>query len=410
MKLIKVVSLVTVAHVALIVTLVLTPGCNTVDQKTAAVPEPTPIGDTQDAGLWVLNDDTAARFSAPSVPNLPATNRSVVAAKSGAVDRPEAPSYRESIFNENISGTGFAPVTVEPSVGFDVMASSGDYVVQKGDSLWAIAQRHNVSMRKLMEANGLQENSKLHPEQVLIIPSVDVSIPQNSGMVADAKGAEKAAPATKSAKAESAKVAKADVAAKPVLKNGDSYEVQKGDSLYLIASRFNTTVAALKDSNGLKKDMIRDGQVLKIPGKGETTASSGLVASAPAEAPVNTDLGAARVENGVLVHKVEAGEFPGSIARKYGMSVADLLKLNNISNPKALQVGTELKVKTPDAIVQDSSNTLIAKSEEPKVSEQAVAVRVSEPEVKEVPVAAPAAPVEEKTAEFADFPIIRVGS
>jgi len=404
MKLIKVVSLVTVAHVALIVTLVLTPGCNTVEQKTAAVSEPTPIGDTKDAGLWVLNDDTAARFSAPSTPNLPATNRSVVAAKSGAVDRPEAPSYRESIFNENISGTGFAPVSVEPSVGFDVMASSGDYVVQKGDSLWAIAQRHNVSMRKLMEANGLQENSKLHPEQVLIIPSVDMSIPQNSGMLADAKGAEKAVVAAKPAK-----VAKAVDAAKPVLKNGDSYEVQKGDSLYLIASRFNTTVAALKDANGLKKDMIRDGQVLKIPGKGDASASSGMVASATVDAPVKADTNTARVENGVLVHKVEAGEFPGSIARKYGMSVADLLKLNNISNPKALQVGTELKVKTPDAIVQDSSNTLIAKSEEPKVSEQAVAVRVSEPEVKEVPVAAPA-PVEEKTAEFADFPIIRVGS
>ena len=404
MKLIKVVSLVTVAHVALIVTLVLTPGCNTVEQKTAAVSEPTPLGETKDAGLWVLNEDTAARFSAPSTPNLPASNRGVVAAKSGAIERMEAPSYRESIFNENLSGSGFAPVSVEPSIGFDAVASSGDYVVQKGDSLWAIAQRHNVSMRKLMEANGLQENSKLHPEQVLIIPSVDMSIPQNSGMLADAKGAEKAVVAAKPAK-----VAKAVDAAKPVLKNGDSYEVQKGDSLYLIASRFNTTVAALKDANGLKKDMIRDGQVLKIPGKGDASASSGMVASATVDAPVKADTNTARVENGVLVHKVEAGEFPGSIARKYGMSVADLLKLNNISNPKALQVGTELKVKTPDAIVQDSSNTLIAKSEEPKVSEQAVAVRVSEPEVKEVPVAAPA-PVEEKTAEFADFPIIRVGS
>ena len=408
MKLIKVVSLVTVVHVVLIVTLVLTPGCNTVEQKTASVSEPTPIGDTPEAGLWVLNTDTAARFAAPSKPNLPAANRSVVAANTIA-ERPEAPAYRESIFNEDISGSGFAPVSLDPSLELDVMASAGDYVVQKGDSLWAIAKRHNVSMRKLMEANGLQENSKLHPEQVLIIPAVDSSIPQNSGMVADANGAEKPAAVAKNANPKSEKVAKSEPAAKPVLVNGDSYEVKKGDSLYLIASRFNTTVAALKDKNGLKKDMIRDGQVLKIPGKGEAVSSSTVVASAPVEPVMKADAEVSRVENGMLVHKVEAGEFPGSIARKYGMTVADLLKLNNISNPKALQVGTELKVKTPDAIVPESANTLIAKTEEPKVSEQAVAVRVSEPEVKEVPVAAPA-PVEEKTAEFADFPIIRVGS
>ncbi|MDD4347904.1 MAG: LysM peptidoglycan-binding domain-containing protein, partial [Opitutales bacterium] len=346
--------------------------------------------------------------AAPSKPNLPAANRSVVAANTTA-ERPEAPAYRESIFNEDISGSGFAPVSLDPSFELDVMASSGDYVVQKGDSLWAIAKRHNVSMRKLMEANGLQENSKLHPEQVLIIPAVDSSIPQNSGMVADANGAEKPAAVAKNANPKSEKVAKSEPAAKPVLVNGDSYEVKKGDSLYLIASRFNTTVAALKDKNGLKKDMIRDGQVLKIPGKGEAVSSSTVVASAPVEPVMKADAEVSRVENGMLVHKVEAGEFPGSIARKYGMTVADLLKLNNISNPKALQVGTELKVKTPDAIVPESGNTLIAKTEEPKVSEQAVAVRVSEPEVKEVPVAAPA-PVEEKTAEFADFPIIRVGS
>ncbi|MGD2279041.1 MAG: L,D-transpeptidase family protein [Candidatus Omnitrophota bacterium] len=42
------------------------------------------------------------------------------------------------------------------------------------------------------------------------------------------------------------------------------YEVQHGDTLYAIAKRFNTTVELIKKINGMKKDVIRPGQKLKI--------------------------------------------------------------------------------------------------------------------------------------------------
>lgn len=44
----------------------------------------------------------------------------------------------------------------------------------------------------------------------------------------------------------------------------DLYEVKPGDSLYKIARRFDTTVALLKRSNGLKGDVIQPGEKLKI--------------------------------------------------------------------------------------------------------------------------------------------------
>jgi rare lipoprotein A len=45
-----------------------------------------------------------------------------------------------------------------------------------------------------------------------------------------------------------------------------SYRVQKGDTLYSIARRHGTTVEALRALNGLSSDLIKVGQVLRLPG------------------------------------------------------------------------------------------------------------------------------------------------
>lgn len=46
-----------------------------------------------------------------------------------------------------------------------------------------------------------------------------------------------------------------------------SYAVKKGDTLYAIASRYGTSVAAIKKANGLSSDLLRDGRTIKIPRK-----------------------------------------------------------------------------------------------------------------------------------------------
>lgn len=51
----------------------------------------------------------------------------------------------------------------------------------------------------------------------------------------------------------------------------DTYVVQAGDSLWLIAQRYNTTVDAIKRLNGLTSDLINVGQVLKIPASQEAS-------------------------------------------------------------------------------------------------------------------------------------------
>lgn len=63
---------------------------------------------------------------------------------------------------------------------------------------------------------------------------------------------------------------KSTVVNKPVVKDSDVYVVKKGDSLWAIAEKYNTTVANLKNINNLKSDTIAIGVKLKVDGAKDT--------------------------------------------------------------------------------------------------------------------------------------------
>jgi LysM repeat protein len=54
---------------------------------------------------------------------------------------------------------------------------------------------------------------------------------------------------------------------KPAAPAAISYTVQKGDTLYKLANRYGTSVAAIKSASGLTSDTLRDGKTIKIPRK-----------------------------------------------------------------------------------------------------------------------------------------------
>lgn len=99
------------------------------------------------------------------------------------------------------------------------------------------------------------------------------------------------------------------------------YTVQPGDTLYSIALRYGTTVDVLVALNGLADpSFLYVGQVLLVP------------AGQP-QPPADTQ-----------VYIVQRGDTLFSIAWRYGTTVAELARINNIANPWFIYVGQSLLI------------------------------------------------------------------
>ncbi len=111
-----------------------------------------------------------------------------------------------------------------------------------------------------------------------------------------------------------------------------TYTVRSGDNLFRIALNNNVNLDELRAANGIVGDLIQPGQVLTLPGCQAPAIGEG-------DAPAPSASG--------RTHTVQAGETLGSIARLYGVSIADLQAANNLANPNLLSIGQVLII--PDA-------------------------------------------------------------
>ena len=111
---------------------------------------------------------------------------------------------------------------------------SNYYTVKSGDSLWSISRKFGITVDELKNANNLSSNL-LSIGQNLIIPG-------------------KEAQAT----------------------NGE-YVVKKGDSLYSIARKYNTSVDNLKSINNITTDSLAIGQIIKLPSTSSTASDTYIV-------------------------------------------------------------------------------------------------------------------------------------
>ena len=153
------------------------------------------------------------------------------------------------------------------------------YIVQKGDTLYSVAMANNTTVDELKKANNLTSNI-LSTGQLLKIPSA--LLPEST------------------------------------------YIVKKGDSLYSIANKYNTTVDELKRINNLTSNILSIGQVLKLPSDKVSDVEK---------------------EENTISYTVQKGDSLYSIARKYSTTIDKIKDLNNLTT-NLLSIGQVLLIPT----------------------------------------------------------------
>jgi hypothetical protein len=215
---------------------------------------------------------------------------------------------------------------------------AGEVVVNSGETLSEIAERLGISVDRLMAANGISDPNHVEAGQRLRVPGGAASAPARSV----GSGA------------------------------GGSVVVRDGETLSEIAERSGVSMSRLMALNGISDpDHLEVGRTLRLGG---SSASSAGAASRPAPA-------APTYRKGAREHVVKTGESLSEIADGYGLSMGQLVALNQLSDPDNLQVGQRLRlqgtppVNTPQARATTRTSTTTVATAAPAPRQAAAAPR-----------------------------------
>ncbi|MGC9109274.1 MAG: LysM peptidoglycan-binding domain-containing protein [Caldimicrobium sp.] len=174
------------------------------------------------------------------------------------------------------------------------------YKVKKGETLYRISKKFGVTTEEIAELNGVTPKS-LKPGLIIKIPNKNL---QNQNIVER----------------------NLDLPVKGELSEKKIYhEVKKGENLFRIALKYETTVEELKKLNNLKNNHLKPGQLLLVKVKKENSLS---------EAPP-----------GFIYHVVQEGETLYRISLKYNIPLNTLKEINHLKED-ILVVGQKLKIPT----------------------------------------------------------------
>lgn len=169
--------------------------------------------------------------------------------------------------------------------------STINYIVKKGDSLYAIARVYKTTVQEIQKLNNLKSNA--------LSIGQELKIPENYVNDASAN-----------------------------LPSYINYTVKKGDSLYSIAKRYGITTNTIIKDNALKNNLLSIGQNLKIRTKKESIV----------EECFGNETSDKNIE-----YIVKKGDSLYSIAKKYNIDVSTIMKNNNLKSSN-LSIGQILKI------------------------------------------------------------------
>ena len=256
MKVSKIFGVVLSLHLGVVAILVVQSGCSTRQPPTKTYQQQETLGSQEQSNLdliqatdEILNDTTIdASF-----------NADIDVGASDSNDRVEPTRPTNNLDNESISSMDDLNTTI------DIAGPSYElYTIQKGDSLWAISRRKNVSLNDIYTANALSEKSVLSIGQEIRIPV------EGSTAVIQTQVADTYQPSAFNA-------------------NITNYTVVAGDTLTRIAKKFDTTVGAIKAANDMTSDLIRLNSTLVIPVSADMNVAEGNNVTAELQAEPVTE-------------------------------------------------------------------------------------------------------------------------
>ena len=170
------------------------------------------------------------------------------------------------------------------------VTSEDTYIVKKGDTLYSISKKQNIPIDTIIKLNNLTSSNLQVGQKLKLKSDSNNSISENQ------------------------------------------YVVQRGDTLYSIALKNNTTVDKLRELNNLNTNTLTIGQILQLP----------------------TDNDIEEYD----IYLIKKGDSLWSISRNFNIDVNDLIELNNLKD-LTLQINQSLLV--PKQIEKIETDTYIVK-------------------------------------------------
>ena len=261
------------------------------------------------------------------------------------------------------AGTVIYLYDAKPQVNNTPEKTPDRYVVQANDTLSGVATRFGLSLKQLAEYNDLALNDHIQVGQALVLKQsekpkkakVTPPVPEVKKIATVSyvvKRGDTLASLAKQAKMTTSELANLNqISIKRGLTVGQTIEipeatfalvptthkVKSGETLSGVAAKYYLQVNYLAELNGLNRnDKIRAGQILKLSGdlpKKDKQPEKEVEKVTKKVATKNTQL-----------YTVKSGESLYSIARREGMTIAELRELNQFSAKTELKIGQEILI------------------------------------------------------------------